>query len=175
LLKGRKVLSCGLFGQVCLIAKGYNLGAQNKFLRDKLKIIPKLKRKIKNVIMPVDFAVKINGNRKELKLEEFPSKYEIYDIGKETMKNYTKEIKKAKAIFMKGPAGECALKKFCKGTKTILKAIEKNKGFSLIGGGHLSAAAAKLKIKKINHISLSGGALLEYIAGKKLPGVEVLK
>jgi len=175
LLKGRKVLSCGLFGQLCLIAKGYNLGAQNIFLEDKLKIIPKLKKKLKNVIMPVDFAIKVNGKRKELKLEEFPSKYEIYDVGKETMKNYVKEIKKAEAIFMKGTVGECALKEFCEGTKTILKAIEKNKHFSIIGGGHLSDAAAKLGIKKISHISLSGGALLEYIAGNKLPGIEVLK
>ena len=175
LLKNNKVLSCGLFGQICLIAKGHNLGAQNKFLKDKLKVVPKLKKKLKKVITPVDFAVKVNGKRKDLKLEEFPSEYEIYDIGPETIKKYTREIKKAKAIFMKGVAGFCAEKQFSKGTKAILKEIEKNKGHSLIGGGQLSNAAAKLKIKKIDYISLSGGALLEYVAGIKLPGLEALK
>lgn len=175
LLKNRKVLSCGLFGQVCLITKGCDLGFQNKFLKDKLGIVPKLKKKLKNVITPLDFAVKVNGKRKELKLEEFPSKYEIYDIGKKTMKMYVKEIKKAKAIFMKGVAGDCNEKHFCKGTKTILKAIEKNKGFSLVGGGQLSNAASRFRIKKVSYISLGGGALLRHVAGIKLPGLEVLK
>ena len=135
----------------------------------------KLKRKLKNVELPEDFAIKVKGKRKELKLEDFPSKYEIYDIGKKTIERYVKEIKKAKAIYMKGTAGDCSDKDFCKGTKTILKAVENSGAFSVIGGGHLSDAAAKLGIKKINHISLSGGALLEYMAGKKLPGLEVLK
>ena len=115
------------------------------------------------------------GKRKELRLNQFPSKYEIYDIGEITIKRYTKEIKKAKSIFMKGTAGECAFKQFSKGTKEILKAVSKSKGYSIIGGGHLSDAVAKFKIKKIDHISLSGGALLEFVAGKRLPGIEVLK
>ena len=168
----RRVLACGLFGQLCLISKNTNFGAQNKFLKNKLKIVKK--NKLRNVITPTDFAIKINNKRKELNLEQFPSKYEIFDIGKNTIEKYKQEIKKAKVIFMKGTAGECALKPFCKGTREILKAIEKSKAYSIIGGGHLSDAAAKFKIKKIDHISLSGGALIEYIAGKKLPGLEAL-
>lgn len=175
LLRNKKVLSCGLFGQICLIAKGYDLGAQNKFLKKKLKIVSKLRKKLKNVDTPIDFAVKINNKRKELKLGEFPSKYIIEDIGEETINRYIKEIKKARVIFMKGPAGNFNLNKFEKGTRKILKAIERNKGFSVIGGGELSNAAKKFKIKKIDHISLSGGALLNYIAGEKLPGLEALK
>lgn len=175
LLGKNKVLSCGLFGQICLIAKGYNLGAQNKFLKNKLGIKNKLRTKLKNVETPSDFAVKVENRRVELKLDEFPSKYIIEDIGGETIKKYVNEIRKAKVIFMKGPAGNFNLNKFEKGTREILKAIEKNKGFNVIGGGELSSAAAKFKIKKINHISLSGGALIAYIAGKKLPGLEALK
>lgn len=179
--KGNKVLACGLFGQLCLIVKGKNLGGQNKYLKKNIKnfdlIVKKLKRKLKNVETPVDFAVKVNGKRRELKIEEFPSKYEIFDIGEKTIKKYIGEIKKAKSIYMKGPAGFSSDPKFAKGTVTILKAISQNKGFSVIGGGHLSDAIEKYRTnkKKFNHISLSGGALLRYIAGEKLPGIEMLK
>ena len=175
LLNKNKVLSCGLFGQICLISKGFNFGAQNKFLKKKLKIKNKLKNKLKNVETPVDFAVKVGDKRVELKLNEFPSRYQIHDIGNETIKKYVDEIKKARVIFMKGPAGNFDLKNFSKGTKEILRAVEKNKGFKVIGGGDLSTAAARYKIKKIDYISLSGGALIAFVAGKKLPGLEALK
>lgn len=175
LLGKNKVLSCGLFGQVCLINKGKNLGYQNKFLKEKHILIKIDKKKLKKVETPVDFAVNLNG-RKEIKVENFPDKHEIFDIGSETQKKYISEIKKAHAIYMKGPAGDCAVKGFCKGTFAILKAIVDSKAFSVIGGGHLSDAisASKIPLKKFSHISLSGGALLNYIAGKKLPGLEVL-
>jgi phosphoglycerate kinase len=177
LLKGNKVLACGLFGQVCLINKGKNLGEQNKYLKKQKVFIKIPKNKLKNVKTPVDFAVSVNKKRKEILLEDFPSKYEIFDIGSKTIKKYVNEIKNAKAVYMKGPAGYCADKKFCKGTIKILKAIAKNKGFTVIGGGHLNDAIEKSKIskKKFGHISLSGGALLNYIAGKSLPGLKILK
>jgi phosphoglycerate kinase len=180
LLNGKKVLACGLFGQLCLISRGKSLGAQNKYLKgtikDYNKLVRVLKKKQKNVLVPEDFAVKKNNKRRELQVEDFPSKYEIFDIGLNTQKKFVKEIKKAKAIFMKGPAGYCADRKFCKGTVKILKAVAKNKGFSLIGGGHLSDALENSRInkKKFGHISLSGGALLRVVAGEKLPGLEVL-
>jgi len=181
LLKGNKVLAGGLFGQTCLNASGKALGAQDKYLKKEIRdyngIKKKLKSKLKNVEMPSDFAVKMSGKRKEVRIEGFPNKYEIYDIGSKTIENYVKEIGKAKAIYMKGPAGDCSQKQFCKGTFALLKAISKNKGFSLIGGGHLSDAieASKISKKKFGHLSLSGGALLRYVAGEKLVGLEALK
>ncbi len=176
-----KILACGLFGQLCVIAKGKNLGAQNKYLKDQMFLLNKfkkiLKKRGKKIQTPVDFAVKIKNKRKELSLEGFPSKYEIYDIGEKTMKQFTKQIQKAKAIYMKGPAGFCADKKFCKGTNTILKSISRNKGFSLISGGHLSDAIKQSRInpKKFSYVILSGGASLRYIIGDKLPGLEALR
>ncbi len=180
LLGKNKVLACGLFAQSILVAKGKDLGFQNKYLEkeadlnDDLK--EKLKDKSKNILTPIDFAVKINGKRVELPLEEFPSEYEIFDIGSKTIEKYCAEIRKAKAIYMKGPAGDFSSKGFEKGTFAILKAISEMKGFSLLGGGHLSEAIKNSKIYegKFGHISLSGGALLDYIAGEKLPGLEVL-
>ena len=106
----------------------------------------------------------------------FPNHFEIYDIGQKTIDRYVHEIKKAKAVYMKGPAGDCASEGFCKGTFAILKAVSECKGFTLIGGGHLSDAIRDSKIpkNKFDHISLSGGALLNYVAGEKLPGLEAL-
>ncbi|MDP3027202.1 MAG: phosphoglycerate kinase, partial [Nanoarchaeota archaeon] len=176
LLKRNKVLACGLFGQVCLIAKGKKLGEQENYLKKQKALIKIPKDKLKNVETPVDFAVKKNNKRVEIKLEDFPSKYEIFDIGSKTIKKYVEEIKKAKAIYMKGPAGDFNENGFAKGTFAVLNAIANSKAFSLIGGGHLSDAieASGINKKRFNHISLSGGALLSYIAGEKLPGLEAL-
>ncbi len=181
LLGKNKVLACGLFGQMCIISEGKDLGAQNKYLKktikDYEKVLKNLKGKLDYVLSPIDFGVKINGRRKDLGIGEFPSKYEIFDVGPETRKVFIEEIKKAKAIYMKGPVGDFSSKGFEKGTFEILRAIANSRAYSLIGGGHLSDAIEKSKInkKKFNHISLSGGALLNYIAGEKLVGVEALK
>ena len=176
LLGKNKVLSCGLFGQVCLVNKGKKLGEQENYLNKRKIFIKISKEKLNKVETPIDFAVNIKGKRKEITLENFPNEHEIFDIGSFTQKKYVSEIKKAKAIYMKGPAGDCSKKEFTKGTFTILKAIANSKAFSVIGGGHLSDAiqASKVNIKKFGHISLSGGALLNYIAGENLPGLKVL-
>ncbi|MBR9706405.1 phosphoglycerate kinase [Candidatus Pacearchaeota archaeon] len=177
LLGKNKVLACGLFGQLCLISKGKNLGAQNDYLKSELYLAKKLRKRLKNVTLPKDFAVLKDAKRYELDLSEFPSKYEIFDIGEKTIALFENEIKKAKAIYMKGPAGFCAEKKFCKGTFAILRAIAKSSAFSLIGGGHLSDAmeASKISRQGFSHISLSGGALLRFIAGERLPGLDALR
>jgi len=180
LLKGNKVLACGLFGQLCLIANGKNLGYQNKYLETEKALSPdilkKLKDKLNNVHTPIDFAIKIREKRVEVDLHKFPNHFEIYDIGQKTIDRYVHEIKKSKAIYMKGPAGDCSDKRFTKGTFSILKAVSECTGFTLIGGGHLSDAIrdSKISIKKFSHISLSGGALLSYIVGEKLPGLIAL-
>ncbi|MFH1327196.1 MAG: phosphoglycerate kinase [archaeon] len=181
LLGKNKVLACGLFAQTCLVAKGFKFGAQEKYLRKTIKdfnkTTKKIKSSLKNVILPVDFGVKIKGKRKDLELIDFPSRYEIFDVGPKTRKIFIDEIKKSKFIYMKGPVGDFSNKGFEKGTFEILKAVAKSKAFSLIGGGHLNDAVHILKInkKKFGHISLSGGALSRYIAGEKLVGLEALR
>jgi phosphoglycerate kinase len=179
LLGKGKVIATGFFGQLCLIAQGIEFGGHEKFLKKILggefNQVKKLKGK--KVLTPIDYAVNVRGKRKELSLGEFPNKYAIYDIGEKTVDLFAGEIGKAKAIYVKGPSGDCSDKKFCKGTVAILKAVSKSKGFSLIGGGHLNDAIDMSGIprKKFGHISLSGGALLRYLAGEKLPGLKALK
>ena len=178
LLGKNKVLACGLFGQSCLVALGKKFGAQDKYLRKVVKdfggVVSKLKKKLRGIEMPVDFAVKIDGRRVERVLNDFPCNDEIFDIGAGTIKKYIGEIGKAKAIFVKGPAGDAGDVKFSKGTVALLRAVAKVK-FSLVGGGHLSDAIKKYNLKGFSHISLSGGALVAYSAKEKLPGLEALE
>ena len=169
------ILTTGFLSFLGCISKGVNFGLKNKILSEELKLISKLKKFQNKFVYPVDFAVDVSGKRKELKIEEFPSEYDILDIGSETIKEYAKIIKNAKTIFVKGSPGNYEKKNFEKGTKMILQEVGKSKGFSLVGGGDTLTAVDKYKIKGINHISLSGGALLKYLGGEKLPGLEVLK
>ena len=171
-------LCCGLFGQNCLTSQGFDFGAQSEYLKNRgLTPNKKLRQMIKkhNMKTPVDFAVKNNNKRLELKLNQFPSTYEIFDIGQETIENYVKIIKNAKTIFLKGTPGSFEDKNFQKGTLSILNAIAASKAYSFVGGGHTSDAILKFKIKGFSHICLSGGAMLNYLSKKKLPGLEALK
>lgn len=181
LLGKNNVLACGLFGQMCVISQGKKLGAQEKYLQKAIKeyskVLQILKKKQNKVIAPIDFGVKVKGKRKDVSLADFPLRYEIFDIGKKTRALFIREIQKARAIYMKGPVGDFSSRGFEKGTFEILRAIANSRAFSVIGGGHLGDAIAKSRIskKKFGHVSLSGGALLEYVAGKKLVGIEVLR
>ncbi|RLG15145.1 MAG: phosphoglycerate kinase [Candidatus Nanohalarchaeota archaeon] len=172
------ILCCGLFGQNCLTSQGFDFGAQSEYLKGR-GILPnnRLKQMIKkyNMKTPVDFGVKNNNKRLELKLNQFPSEYEIYDIGQDTIDAYVAIIKKAKTIFLKGTPGSFEDKNFRKGTLALLNAIASSKAYSFVGGGHTSDAILEFKIKGFNHICLSGGAMLNYLSKKKLPGLEALK
>ncbi len=181
--RGNKVIACGLFGQICLAAKGFDFGYQNNFLEKMVlvdggygKFLGKLKRKLKNVEMPVDFAVDFGGKRREFELGEFPVDYEIEDIGIGSIERFCKMIRGARSVYMKGPVGLAEDKRFRKGTVEILKAVADCRGFSLVGGGQLSEAIRKSGIsrKKFGYISLSGGAVLAFVAGEKLVGLRAL-
>lgn len=184
LLGKNKVIATGLFDCFCLIVKGKDLGYQNKVLKklaffsegfEKTKL--KLKRKLKNVETSIDFAVDKNGKRVEYDIDFFPMNYSIKDIGNKTIKRNIREIKKAKAIFMKGDAGIAMEKNFSYGTVELLKAVANSKAFTIIGGGSLNDTIKKYKIskKKFSHVSFSGGALSSYLAGEKLPGLSHLR
>ena len=122
-----------------------------------------LRLKLSKVIWPVDS--KRNGEGV------------IRDIGLNSEKLFSKEIAKAKTIIWNGPLGDIGQKQFKSGTKAIAKAIVGNKkAFKIIGGGETVMFLKKMKLdKKINFISTGGGAMLDFLAGKKLPGIEALK
>ena len=119
------------------------------------------------IIYPSKIVKPIDG----LKKDNTPS-----DIGPKTINLFKEKIKRAKTIFWSGPLGKIEERNFQAGSKEIAKAIIESKTFSVVGGGETVEFLNKIKIaEKFNHISTGGGAMLEYLSGKKLPGIEVLK
>lgn len=177
------VLTGGVTSQVFLAAKGYKLGEKNMaFLEKKglTGLIPGIKELMKKypkgIVTPEDLALDVNGKRKEISLDKLPTEYSIFDIGTKTIKNYGKLAASAKSIVLSGPMGVYENKEFAVGTKKVFEAIAKSKAFSLAGGGHTISALQEFGLSdKISYVSTAGGALIEFLMGKKLPGVVALE
>ncbi len=177
------VLVGGVTSQLFLAAKGVDLGKKTMdFLAKKelIQFIPGIKELLKQypdkVILPEDVALDVDGKRKEIPVSKLPTENSIYDIGAKTVDNFAKIIAKAKAIVVSGPMGVYENKEFNYGTKKVFEAIANSKAFSLAGGGNTIAAIAEYGLsKKIGYISTAGGALIEFLMGKKLPGVVALE
>ena len=100
----------------------------------------------------------------------------IVDIGPKSVKLFLRLLKGAKTIVWNGPLGFTEIPEFSKGTIALAKALRKIKAFKVVGGGDTVAALQKYNLLKgFNHVSTGGGAMLEFLAGNKLPGIEVLK
>ncbi len=177
------VLVGGVTSQLFLAAKGVDLGKGNMaFLAKKelTGLIPGIKALMEQygdkVVVPVDVAVEVNGKRKEIDVNKLPTENSIFDLGAKTVECYAKLILGAKSIVVSGPMGVYENKEFNYGTKKVFEAIAKSKAFSLAGGGNTIAAIQEYGLsKKISYISTAGGALIEFLMGKKLPGVVALE
>jgi len=147
-----------------------------------LSIIEKAKAKNVNLILPVDTIIAdkfdANANSKTCNINEIPDGWMGLDIGPESEKLFNAIIASSKTILWNGPAGVFEFEKFSHGTKAVSNAIADatSKGaFSLIGGGDSAAAISKFNLTdKVSYVSTGGGALLEYIEGKELPGVTAI-
>lgn len=161
---------------------GYNVGNSVCEL-DKLDLAKELmeKAKAKNVkfMLPVDTKVgkefDPNTESKVVKFTEIPDGWEGFDIGTETIKIYSEEVKKAKTLIWNGPVGLFEFEQFAVGTNSIARALADVDAVKIIGGGDSAAAVEKAGLaEKFTHISTGGGASLEFLEGKKLPGIEAL-
>jgi phosphoglycerate kinase len=177
------VLTGGVVGQVFLAAKGVDLGKGNMaFLakQDLTNLMPgikELQQKYPDKIeTPEDMAVEANGKRKEIAVKTLPTDYSIFDIGTRTIEKYVEIIGCARSVVVSGPMGVYENAEFRVGTKKILEAIADSKAFSLAGGGHTIGALQEFGLsRRISYISTAGGALIEFLMGKKLPGVAALE
>lgn len=177
------VLTGGVAGHVFLVARGFDLGKPNMdFLEGKelfgfVSGIRELMQRYPDKIrVPLDVAVEAEGKRKEISVDELPVGYPIFDIGAITVESYAKIIGDAKSIVISGPVGVYENSDFVFGTKGIFGEVANSQAFSLAGGGHTVAALQELGLSdKISYISTAGGALIEFLMGKKLPGVVALE
>ncbi len=148
-----------------------------------LDILKKAKANGVNVYIPTDAInadkFDANANTNETKTDETPDGWLGLDIGEETIKTFTDVITNSKTILWNGPMGVFEMEKFAKGTTAIAQALAKataNGAFTLIGGGDSVAAINQNKLgDKVSYVSTGGGAMLEYIEGKELPGVKAIR
>ena len=133
----------------------------------------------KKIVLPIDFGISdsIDSSvRENVKLEDFKNNHIGVDIGPQTVSNFKKILKKSNNIFWNGPMGIFEKEAFSYGTKEITEIISNSSAYTCIGGGDSVSAINKFSDKKyFNHISTGGGASLEYLEGKKLPGVNKYK
>ncbi len=164
-------------------AMGYGVGESICEL-DKLdlanELMEKAKQKGVKLMLPVDTRIgkefKPDTESKVVKYNEIPDEWEGYDIGDETIKMYIEELSKAKTVVWNGPVGLFEFDQFAVGTNSLAKALGDLDAVTIIGGGDSAAAIEKLGIAdKFSHISTGGGASLEFLEGKKLPGIECLQ
>lgn len=178
LVKADKVLVGGAMMFTFLKALGKNTGT-SLVEEDKVELAKELLAKSNGkLILPIDAVVAKEFNNdvphKTVSVDEIPSDEMGLDVGAGTVELFTKEINGAKTVVWNGPMGVFEMPSYAKGTIGVCEAIANLKGATtIIGGGDSAAAAISLGYAdKFTHISTGGGASLEYLEGKKLPGVE---
>ena len=163
---------------------GYGVGNSVCEL-DKLDLAKSLMQKAKDkgvkMLLPLDNKIgkefKPDTESKVVKYSEIPDGWEGFDIGPETIKLYTEELQKAKTVLWNGPVGLFEFDQFAVGTNAIANCLANlTDCTTIIGGGDSAAAVTKAGLAdKMSHISTGGGASLEFIEGKKLPGIECIQ
>ena len=148
-----------------------------------LELLAKAKAKGVNLILPVDTIIADKFDNEAAKDQvdsgEIPENWMGLDIGPKTIELFSKVIQESKTLLWNGPMGVFEMENFETGTKAIAEAVvaaTKNGAFSLIGGGDSAAAIAKFGLEdEVSYVSTGGGALLEYMEGKELPGVKAIQ
>ncbi|MFW6115836.1 MAG: phosphoglycerate kinase [Chloroflexota bacterium] len=180
--KADRVLTSGLTGEVMLLAEGYRLGEPTERLIDDKGLTPYVDRAREllaayrdHILYPRDVAVD-DGRRRELGLEELPVERLLVDVGEETIEHYVDVIDEAATIFVNGPAGMYEDEVAASGTERLWNAVAEAPGYSVIGGGDSVAAAGRFKVKdRMGYVCTSGGGMVRFLSGQKLPVVETLK
>lgn len=167
-----------------LAARGLSVGS-SLLQEDQIEVCKSLLERFGDVIhLPVDVVVAdkfaADAEAKTVSAEEIPDGWMGLDIGPESVKRFAAVLHEAKTVFWNGPAGVFEFEKFAAGTKGLAQAIiEATSGgaFSVVGGGDSAAAVRTLGLPEdgFSHISTGGGASLEYLEGKELPGLKVLE
>ncbi|MCS7131518.1 MAG: phosphoglycerate kinase [Hadesarchaea archaeon] len=176
-----EVLTGGLVGQT-FIAAERDIGEPNlKFLLEKgfEKEIQRAKKLLllhrNKIKIPLDVVVDEQGQPKEIAVEELPTNLPICDIGSGTIQKYSETITGAGTVVANGPLGVFEKPAFARGTFEVLKAMANSKAFTILGGGHIVAAARAAGVaERMKHVSTGGGACIAFLSGEPMPVVEAL-
>lgn len=173
------ILVGGALGNSFLAAAGYEVGKRAPV------DVPLAKNLLRNykekIVLPVDVVVakSLNDEARACAVSRVRPNEEMYDIGPQTVRKFATYIKNAKTIVWNGPMGVIEQKKFSYGSSGVAMAFaarSRGKAYGLIGGGETIEVVDQAKVAEfIDHVSTGGGAMLEYLAGKKLPGIEILE
>ncbi len=169
-------------------AQGHEVG---KSLLDESKIeacgqyLTRAREEGKKLLLPIDVVVapdadfdkrQVIGEPRIVPVNAIPADLEGFDIGPDTRELFAEAIADAKTVFWNGPMGVSEIEEFADGTRAMAEAISKVDGLTVVGGGDSAAAVRDLGYEdRFSHISTGGGASLEYLEGKTLPGLEVLE
>ena len=170
----------GAMAYTFLKATGKNIGnslCEDEKLDLAKDILKKAKQKNVKLMLPVDnIEAKSTDDEVTKIVEEIEDGYAGFDIGPKTIEMYEKELENAKTVVWNGPLGMFELEKFANGTMSIARKLAELDAITIIGGGDSASAIEKARLSdKMSHISTGGGASLEFLEGKKLPGIEVLE
>lgn len=183
LLEKVNVLIIG--GGMCytfLKAKGFEVGnslVETEKVTTAFELIKKADEREVKLILPLDHVVadriEEGAKTRTVDTNAIPSQVIGVDIGPKSIRAFKKEIKRGRTLFWNGPMGVFEINKFARGTNQIAKALASSSGVTVIGGGDCVAAVNRLGLAhKIKHVSTGGGASLEFLEGKELPGIKVL-
>lgn len=173
-----KILPCGLLGVVFLkAAKGLDVPTG---VKDEEKYVKKAEKLLSDFgeafVLPEDFAVEVDGKRKELTVSQFNPEKPILDIGMKTISKYAEVIRNSGTVIVSGPPGAYERKNFEIGTRTLFMELANSKALSIASGAHTLTALELFGLRdKVTHATSAGGALIRFLAGKKLPLFEALK
>ncbi len=178
-----KIIIGGAMANTFLKAQGYDMGkslVEDEKIDLAKDLLKESKDKNVEILLPVDLVMtdSLDDSNliKTVKLGDDKANLMAVDIGEESIKNFSKAIKDAKLVIWNGPMGVFENKDFAKGTFEIAKAVAESDAVSIIGGGD-SSLAVKLSgyEDKVTHVSTGGGASLEMMEGKELPGIKCLE
>ncbi len=176
----KKFFISGIPSKVFLKAKGFSFGKDELLLKkfDNEVLIAKkiLSEYPDKIFLPLDYAYLKDGLRTEISIESLPCNEDLLDIGDKTIKEFSKHIEDAETIVLNGAPGVYETEEYRKGTCSLLYAISQSKSFSFIGGGdtEVSLTACGIDESLFSHVSISGKAMLDYLADMSMPGLEII-
>lgn len=177
------ILTGGIVGEAFLHARGHKLGDATVAVMDKFEAFDAMNQVERlleehgpRIATPEDLAYEADGKREEILLDELPVDSPVLDIGPESALAYAQEIHDADTVVVNGPVGAYERRGFAAGTDRLLESCATSTGFTLIGGGHTVTALERAgwRTDDFSHVSLAGGALVRYLSGDPLPGLESL-